>query len=84
MKTIQTENVSLEELKMRIQTSKGKQIIIKELNKQGKLLKKTEGVIIDAYNSVFLVKVNVKSSSFNKSFSYIDFLTKELVCEILD
>jgi len=83
MKTIQTETVSLEEIKQTIKANLNKQILIKEYNKQGKLLKKTEGVIIDAYNSVFLVKINIKGNNINKSFSYIDFITKELVYEIL-
>ena len=47
------------------------------------LLKKTEGVIIDA-NRLFLVRFNVKGNYINKFFSYIDFLTKELVYEILN
>jgi len=83
MKTIQTETVTIEEIKKAIQENKNKQILIKEYNKQGKLLKKTEGIIIDAYNSVFLVKTNIKGNNINKSFSYIDFITKELVYEIL-
>lgn len=84
MKTVQTETVSIEELKQIIKANINKQILIKEYNKQGKLLKKTEGVIVDAYNSVFLVKVNIRENFLNKSYSYIDFLTKELVYEILN
>lgn len=41
MKTIQTETVTIEEIKKAIQANKNKQILIKECNKQGKLLKKT-------------------------------------------
>ena len=84
MKTVQADNVSIEEVKNTILQNKGNKISIKEFNKQGKLLKKTEGVIIDVYNNVFLVKINVKCNFFNKSFSYVDFLTKELIFEILE
>ena len=84
MKTVQADNVSIEEVKNTILQNKGNKISIKEFNKQGKLLKKTEGVIIDVYNNVFLVKINVKGNFFNKSFSYVDFLTKELIFEILE
>lgn len=84
MKIVQTEPINIEEIKKLIQENKNKQILVKEYNKQGKLLKKTECVIIDAYNSVFLVKINIKGNNLNKSFSYIDFLTKELVYEILN
>ena len=84
MKTVQVEISTIDDIKKSIEVNKNNQILIKEYNKQGKLLKKTEGIIIDAYNSVFLVKINIKGNTLNKSFSYIDFLTKELVYEILN
>ena len=84
MKTVQVEISTIDYIKKSILVNKNKQILIKEFNKQGKLLKKTEGIIIDAYNSVFLVKINVKGNTLNKSFSYIDFLTKDIEYEILD
>lgn len=83
MKTIQTKPITIEEIKNTIQKNINKQILIKEFNKQGKLLNRIEGTIIGAYNSIFLARTNIKGYFINKSFSYIDFLTKELFFEII-
>lgn len=79
----ETEIKSVAEIKTEIESNIGKTIVIREFNKQGKRLKEMQGTILSSYNNLFLVKVNIKNNYINKSFSYIDFLTKEFVFEII-
>jgi len=83
MKTTDTEVQNIDLIKSNMQNNVGKQIFIREFNKQGKKLKEIQGEIISAYNSLFLVRINIKGNYINKSFSYVDFLTKEFIFEII-
>ena len=84
MKTNEKISVNIEDVKNEITSNIGKQIIIKEYNKQGKLIKQFNGEILNSYDNLFLVKVKINNSSLNKSFSFIDFLTNELKYEIIN
>ena len=84
MKTNEKISVNIEDVKNEITSNIGKQIEIKEYNKQGKLIKQFNGEILNSYDNLFLVKVKINNSSLNKSFSFIDFLTNELKYEIIN
>ena len=84
MKTNEKTSINIEDVKNEITSNIGKQIIIKEYNKQGKLIKQFNGEILNSYDNLFLVKVKINNSSLNKSFSFIDFLTNELKYEIIN
>ena len=84
MKTNENTNMSSDDIKKEILLNVGKHIIIKEYNKQGKLIKQFSGEILNCYNNLFLVKIKINSSYLNKSFSFIDFLTNDLKYEILN
>lgn len=83
MKTVEKSNINIEDVKNEISENVGKQILIKESNRAGKKIKEYSGIILNAYASLFLVKVEIRASYINKSFSYVDFLTNELTFEIL-
>lgn len=82
MRTIESESMSIEDIKEDISSAIGKIIIINEYNKQGKVLHEYVGEILSVYNNLFLVKVETNRFSINKSFSFVDFITKELKYEI--
>ncbi|MBO5954679.1 MAG: Veg family protein [Clostridia bacterium] len=82
MKTSEKSNISIEDVKSEISENVGKQIIIKESNRQGKKIKEYKGIILNAYASLFIVRVQIRENFLNKSFSYVDFLTNELTFEI--
>ena len=84
MKTNEKTSVNIEDVKNEITSNIGKQIEIKEYNKQGKLIKQFNGEILNCYDNLFLVKVKINNSNLNKSFSFIDFLTNELKYEIIN
>ena len=84
MKITEVDIKSVEEIKKEIEENIGKQISIKEFNKQGKKLKEFNGVVLSAYTNLFLVKINIKGNYLNKSFSYVDFLTKDLSYELIN
>ncbi|MBQ9795815.1 MAG: Veg family protein [Clostridia bacterium] len=81
MKTI--EKLNIEDVKIEIKQNIGQIIKIQESNKAGKKVKEYSGVILSAYDSLFIVKVQIRNNFLNKSFSYVDFLTNELSFEIL-
>lgn len=83
MKTIEKINVNIEDVKNEISLNVGKQIKIQESNRQGKKIKEYSGVILSAYDSLFIVRVQIRENYLNKSFSYVDFLTNEMTFEIL-
>lgn len=83
MKTIEKTNVNIEDVKSEISANIGKQIKIQESNRQGKKIKEYSGVILSAYDSLFIVRVQIRENSLNKSFSYVDFLTNEMSYLIL-
>lgn len=83
MKTIEKSNINLEDVKNEIKQNIGKQIKIQESNRQGRKIKEYAGEIISAYDSLFIVKVQIRNNFLNKSFSYIDFLTNEFIFEII-
>lgn len=82
MRTIESESISIQDIKEDISLAIGKTIIINEYNKQGKVLHEYVGEILSVYNNLFLVKVETNRFSINKSFSFVDFITKELKYEI--
>ena len=84
MKTIEKNNISIEDVKNEITLNVGKKIKILENNRQGKKVKEFFGEILNAYASLFIVKVKIRENYLNKSFSYVDFLTNELTFEILN
>ena len=83
MKTVEKNNINIEDVKNEIAMNIGKQIKIQESNKAGKKIKEFVGEIINAYASLFIVRVQIRNNFLNKSFSYVDFLTNELTFEIL-
>lgn len=82
MRIIERENRSAEDVKNEIISCKGKSILISEFNKQGRKIKEYTGEIVDTYASVFLVKVNTNNYLINKSFAYVEFLTRDRHYEI--
>ena len=76
-------NVNIEDIKSEISANIGKTIKIQESNRQGKKLKEYSGVILSAYDRLFIVRVQIRENYLNKSFSYVDFLTNELAYDIL-
>ncbi len=84
MKTTEKNNTTIEDIKTQIVSNIGKNIKIQECNRQGRKLKEFNGIILNAYASLFIVKVQVRDNTLNKSFSYVDFLTNEMSFEILD
>ena len=84
MKTVEKTNVNIEDVKNEINLNIGKQIKIQERNRQGKKIKEYSGVVLNAYDSLFIVRVQIRENYLNKSFSYVDFLTNEMIFEILN
>ncbi len=72
MKYVQENTVDIKEIKSLITENVGHPIKINEWKKE-KMVHQYNGVITGAYDCVFSIKFNVKNSSINKSFSYIDF-----------
>ena len=83
MKTIEKTSVNIEDVKSEISANIGKQIRIQESNRQGKKVKEYSGVVLSAYDRLFIVRVQIRENYLNKSFSYVDFLTNEMTYEIL-
>lgn len=83
MKTNEKSNVNIEDVKNEISLNIGKQIKIQESNRQGKKIKEYCGVLISAYDRLFIVRVQIRDNHLNKSFSYVDFLTNEMTYDIL-
>ncbi len=81
MRTIEKSLRSVEDIKTDIIQNVGKDIVVRESNRQGKQIKEYLGTIIDTYESLFLMNVRVNSSRFNKSFSYVELLTREFSYE---
>lgn len=84
MKILERDIYSLSEIKDNILASKGKQILIKEFNRQGKKVHEYNGQIMDTYQNLFLVKVSLNNYFINKSFSYADMVTNEWFYEICE
>lgn len=82
MKIVEKSNISIEDVKTEITLNVGKQIKIQESNRQGRKIKEYMGKILSAYESLFIVRVQIRDNYLNKSFSYVDFLTNELTYEI--
>ena len=78
MKTIEKNNISIEDIKNEITLNIGKNIKIQENNRLGKKIREFVGEIISAYDSLFIVRVKIRENNLNKSFSYVDFLTNEM------
>lgn len=84
MKTVEKETRSLDEVKDEIEANIGKKIVVNEFNRQGKKIKEFSGTLLNAYESLFIVRVQIRENHLNKSFSYVDFLTNEMTFEILN
>lgn len=82
MRVIESEIRSVDEVKNDITASRGKNILISEFNKQGKKLREYSGEIMETYERVFLIKVPTNKFYINKSFSYVDLITKDIEYEI--
>lgn len=83
MKTVEKTNLNIEDVKNEITLNVGKQILIKESNRQGKKIKEYIGEILSVYDQLFIVRVQIRENFLNKSFSYVNFLTNELTYEIM-
>ncbi len=84
MKNISVENLPIDEVKNKIFASLNKKIEITQFSKQGKLLHKFIGVIVNAYDNLFVIKIELNGYQFNKSFTYIDFSIGDFKFEIID
>ena len=84
MKTVEKININIEDIKNEISLNVGKLIKIQENNRQGKKVKEYSGVILSAYERIFIVSVQIRENYLNKSFSYVDFLTNEMSYKILN
>jgi len=82
MKTIENKQKSILDIKDCVSNNVGKSIVIREFNKQGKKIKEYIGSIIQVYDNLFIVKIDANGFCFNKSFSYVDFVTNQLILEI--
>ena len=82
MKTNEKTNANIDDIKNEISLNIGKQIKIQESNRQCKKIKEYSGVILSAYDRLFIVRVQIRENYLNKSFSYVDFLTNEMTFEI--
>lgn len=83
MKTVEKTIINIDDVRNEIIKNVGKQIKIQENNRQGKKVKEYAGEILSAYDSVFIVRIQIRYSFLNKSFSYIDFLTNEMAYRFL-
>ena len=84
MKTNEKTSVNIDEIKNDIRSHIGKRIKIQESNRQGRKIKEYSGVVLSAYDRHFIVRVQIRENYLNKSFSYVDFLTNEIIYEILN
>lgn len=84
MKTVEKNNISIEDIKNEISLNIGKNIKIQENNRLGKKIREFVGEIISAYDSLFIVRVKIRENNLNKSFSYVDFLTNEMTYSFID
>lgn len=71
----------LQQIKDIITSNLNKKVVIKQVNKQNKVLKQYKGEILACYDNLFLVKVENYGYFLNKTFTYTDFLTNEYVLE---
>ena len=62
MKTVEKININIEDIKNEISLNVGKQIKIQESNRQGKKIKEYSGVILSAYDSLFIVRVKIREN----------------------
>ena len=83
MKTVERNNINIEDVKNEVKQNIGTQIKIYSNNKNWKRVKEYIGEILSAYDSLFIVKVQIRNNFLNKSFSYVDFLTNEMTYLIL-
>ena len=83
MKTVERNNINIEDVKNEVKQNIGTQIKIYSNKKNGKRVKEYIGEILSAYDSLFIVKVQIRNNFLNKSFSYVDFLTNEMTYLIL-
>lgn len=79
MKMIELNCGDLQQIKERITSYLNKTVVIKQVNKQNKILKQYKGVILNCYDNLFLVKVENCGYFLNKTFTYTDFLTNEYI-----
>ncbi len=83
MKAVVNSNIPLLEIKQNLASNVGKYIEVKEFNRQRKVINKYTGIIIAVYDSVFLLNVNFKQYSLNKSLSYVNFSVGDMEYELV-
>lgn len=81
MKIPELNNGDLQQIKDFIMSNLNKQVVIKQVNKQNKVLKQYKGEILACYDNLFLVKVENFGYYLNKTFTYTDFLTNEYILQ---
>lgn len=74
--------VPIDDIKNEISSSVGRTIVIKEFNRQKKFIHQYIGIILEVYDSVFLVDVNVNKYHIKKSFSYVNFSIGDMSFEL--
>ncbi len=82
MKILSPESASVGIVKDDIVENVGRDIELKEFNRQGRLLHTYIGTIKQIYDSVFLVECHTHGYKINKSFSYVDVAIGEFTYEL--
>lgn len=81
--TSNNQTIIIQDVKSLITENIGKSIRVIECNKQGKIIGEFAGKLVGVYACFFVLKIKVKESYINKSFSYVDFFTKTLSFQII-
>lgn len=82
MKMLELNSQDLQQVKDVVNSNLNKIISIKQINKQGKILKIYKGKIASVYNNLFLMEIDNNGYLLNKTFTYTDLITGEFVLEI--
>ena len=82
MKILSPESASVDVVKDDISSNVGRDIELKEYNRQGRLLHTYVGTIKQIFDSVFLVECRAHGYKINKSFSYVDVAIGEFTYEL--
>lgn len=83
MNTTNNQSTTIQDVKSLIAENIGKNVRIRESNKQGKIINEFTGELIGTYVCFFVLKMKINECYIKKSFSYVDFLTNGLSIEIL-
>lgn len=82
MRMLELNSQDLQQVKDVVNSNLNKIISIKQINKQGKILKIYKGKIASVYNNLFLMEIDSNGYLLNKTFTYTDLITGEFVLEI--